>query len=75
MENLPVSPFSESTLASSSSSLTQKNPNDLCALTPNQLMLLIHDASIREEVIHHLYKGIGGVFRDNCGNWITGFYK
>uniref|UniRef100_M0ZKP0 Uncharacterized protein n=1 Tax=Solanum tuberosum TaxID=4113 RepID=M0ZKP0_SOLTU len=56
MENLPESPFSESILASSSSSQPQKNPNDLGALTPNKLVLLVHDASIREEVMHHLYK-------------------
>ncbi|KAH0650915.1 hypothetical protein KY285_031014 [Solanum tuberosum] len=61
MENLPESPFSESTLVSSSSSQSQKNPNDLCALTPNQLVLLIHDASLREEVMHHLCKK-----KDSC---------
>ncbi|KAH0653474.1 hypothetical protein KY289_031152 [Solanum tuberosum] len=61
MENLPESPFSESTLGSSSSSPSQKNPNDLSALTPNQLVLLIHDASLREEVMHHLCKK-----KDSC---------
>ncbi|KAG5596769.1 hypothetical protein H5410_038001 [Solanum commersonii] len=63
MENLPKSPFSESTLGSSSSLPSQKNPNDLGALTPNQLMLLIHDASLREEVMHHLYEK-----KDSCKN-------
>ncbi|KAG5596774.1 hypothetical protein H5410_038006, partial [Solanum commersonii] len=56
MDNLPESPFSESTLGSSSSSTSQKNPTDLGALTPNQLVLLIYDASLREDVMHHLYK-------------------
>ncbi|KAH0654685.1 hypothetical protein KY289_032363 [Solanum tuberosum] len=63
MENLPESPFSESTLGSSSSSPSQKNPNDLGALNPNQLVLLIHDASLREEVMHHLYEK-----KDSCKN-------
>ncbi|WMV38960.1 hypothetical protein MTR67_032345 [Solanum verrucosum] len=63
MENLPESPFSESTLGSSSPSPSQKNPNDLGALTPNQLVLLIHDASLREEVMHHLYEK-----KDSCKN-------
>ncbi|XP_049413567.1 uncharacterized protein LOC125876427 [Solanum stenotomum] len=63
MENLPESPFSESILGSSSPSPSQKNPNDLGALTPNQLVLLIHDASLREEVMHHLYEK-----KDSCKN-------
>uniref|UniRef100_M0ZKN9 Cell differentiation protein rcd1 n=1 Tax=Solanum tuberosum TaxID=4113 RepID=M0ZKN9_SOLTU len=63
MENLPESPFSESTLGSSSSSPSQKNPNDLGALNPNQLVLLIHDASLREEVMHHLYEEVTSEYR------------
>ncbi|KAK4714140.1 hypothetical protein R3W88_020047 [Solanum pinnatisectum] len=58
MENLPESPFSESILGSSPS---QKDPNDLSALTPNQLVLLTHDASLREEAMHHLFKK-----KDSC---------
>ncbi|KAG5596776.1 hypothetical protein H5410_038008 [Solanum commersonii] len=58
MEKVPESPFSESTLKSLPS---QKNPNYLSALTPNQLVLLIHDASLREEVMHHLCKK-----KDSC---------
>ena len=56
MENLPESPFFESTLGSSSSSPSQKSPNDLGAFTPNQLVLLIDDASLHGEVMHHLYE-------------------
>ncbi|KAG5596779.1 hypothetical protein H5410_038011 [Solanum commersonii] len=56
MENLPESPFTKSTLGSSSSSTSQKNPIDLGALTLNQLVLLIYDASLREDVMHNLYK-------------------
>ncbi|KAG5596767.1 hypothetical protein H5410_037999 [Solanum commersonii] len=43
----------------------KKNPNDLGALTPNQLVLLIHDASLREEVVHQLYKIYTILFRKN----------
>ncbi|XP_010323844.1 uncharacterized protein [Solanum lycopersicum] len=63
MENLPESPFFESTLGSSSSSPSQKIPNDLGALTPNQLVLLIDDDSLRGEVMHHLYEK-----KDSCKN-------
>ncbi|MCE5167371.1 Cell differentiation protein RCD1, partial [Datura stramonium] len=67
MENLPDSRFSETTLASapllcnissspSSPVVTQQNPPDLDALTENQLVLLLHDANLREEVIGQLIK-------------------
>ncbi|KAK6793786.1 hypothetical protein RDI58_007239 [Solanum bulbocastanum] len=71
MENLPESPFSEPTLISSlsspslcniSSSLsfhlgTQQNFVDLDGLTPNQLVLLLHDDNLRGEVTYQLIKG------------------
>ncbi|XP_049346053.1 cell differentiation protein rcd1-like [Solanum verrucosum] len=69
MENLPESPFSKSTLISSSSLCNissppmdmQKNPHDLDGLTANQLVLLLLDGNLREEVMHELIKK-----RDTC---------
>ncbi|XP_055823994.1 cell differentiation protein rcd1-like [Solanum dulcamara] len=75
MENLPESPFSKSTFTSSLSSLslcnissspssnvdTQQNSLDLDALTPNQLVLLLHDGNLREDVMYQLIKK-----RDTC---------
>ncbi|MCD9641672.1 Cell differentiation protein RCD1 [Datura stramonium] len=67
MENLPESPFSE-TISTSSSLLcnthsspsspmvTQQNSVDLDTLAPNQLVLLLHDANLREKVIDQLIK-------------------
>ncbi|XP_025888009.1 uncharacterized protein [Solanum lycopersicum] len=63
MENLPESPFFESTLGSSSSSPSQKSPNDLGAFTPNQLVLLIDDASLHGEVMHHLYEEVTSAYK------------
>ncbi|WMV38966.1 hypothetical protein MTR67_032351 [Solanum verrucosum] len=69
MENFPESPFSKSTLISSSSLCNissppmdmQKNPHDLDGLTANQLVLLLLDGNLREEVMHELIKK-----RDTC---------
>ncbi|KAM3301571.1 CCR4-NOT transcription complex subunit 9 [Capsicum chacoense] len=68
MENLPESPFSDTTLPSSPSSpslcktssstcstvVTQQILPDLGYLTPNQLVLLLHDVKHREDAIDQL---------------------
>ncbi|KAH0653473.1 hypothetical protein KY289_031151 [Solanum tuberosum] len=64
MENLPESPFPESTLISSPSLCNissshadmQQNSHDLDGLTPNQLVLLLHDNNVRGEVMYQLIK-------------------
>ncbi|KAH0651886.1 hypothetical protein KY284_031798 [Solanum tuberosum] len=69
MENLPESPFLESTLISSPSLCNissshadmQQNSHDLDGLTPNQLVLLLHDNNLRGEVMYQLIKK-----RDTC---------
>ncbi|XP_060188219.1 cell differentiation protein rcd1-like [Lycium barbarum] len=70
MENLPESPFTDTTLTSfsslcntstspSSPVVTQQNPLDLGVATPNQLVLLLRDVNLREEVIDQLVKKRG----------------
>ncbi|XP_049345903.1 cell differentiation protein rcd1-like, partial [Solanum verrucosum] len=69
MENLPELPFPESTLISSPSLCNissshadmQQNSHDLDGLTPNQLVLLLHDNNLRGEVMYQLIKK-----RDTC---------
>ncbi|KAK4714143.1 hypothetical protein R3W88_020050 [Solanum pinnatisectum] len=62
MKNLPESPFSDSTLISSLCNISsspedmQQNSHDLDGLTPNQLVLLLHDSNLREEVMYQLIK-------------------
>ncbi|XP_049413568.1 cell differentiation protein rcd1-like [Solanum stenotomum] len=67
MENLPESPFSDSALISSLCNISsshadmQQNSHDLDGLTPNQLVLLLHDSNLRGEVMYQLIKK-----RDTC---------